>query len=180
MWHDVSMETTQEFSKKEIFFILLMAIGLLTITIIAIIPKYRIEFKDYFLMNDRKIISTVSGKLFPEGPTIKILKIKQNESIFLEIYSIKSHESEINITNTELNSQNLFISKLDLEGTKDGYFTFKGNATNLALSDIDNDSILEILAATYDEGSEPRLNIFKYSKENEAFYKISSAQRENL
>ena len=73
------METTQEFSKKEIFFTLLLAVGLLTISIVAIVPKYRIEFKNLFLSNERKIISTTSGLLYENGPEIKVLKIQKQK-----------------------------------------------------------------------------------------------------
>lgn len=160
------METTQEISKKDILLISVLFIILLIVSSIAIIPSWRGQFKNKYMNKERTILSTVEGRLTTEGPQIKVLKIMQNQGLLLEIYKI----------DTDGKIETL-LTKINMEESKDGYFTFKGNATNLALSDIDGDGTLEILTPVYDDTTTPRLNIYKYNIQTESFDKLSAPNR---
>lgn len=157
------METTQEISKKDIMLIVTLFALLLVVSSIAIVPSWRGQFKNKFLAKERTILSTAEGRLSADGPLIKVLKIIQNQGLILEVYKMDP-DGKIET----------LISKISMEESKDGYFTFKGNATNLALSDIDNDGTLEILAPVYDDSTTPRLNIYKYNSQAESFDKLSA------
>ncbi|HEY1078908.1 MAG TPA: hypothetical protein VGE46_02390 [Bdellovibrio sp.] len=61
------------------------------------------------------------------------------------------------------------MSKIPLFDARDGHVLMQGNATNLAITDVDKDGQLEIVVPTYDDQSVPRLNIFRYNPLNKAF-----------
>ena len=54
------------------------------------------------------------------------------------------------------------IASTKLPDKKDGYFTFNGDVTNLAVDDIDNDKKSEILATTFDNDLVAHLNVYRY------------------
>lgn len=141
--------------------------GLLTLVAMAlvtvvVVPSLRNKIKETFLRSERDVIAKVSGSLTPEGPRVTILKIKSKGNLSLEVYSI-DNANEMHL-----------LSRLPLFETRDGYFLVQGNATNLALTDVDKDGNLEIVAPTYDDQMVPRLNIFKYNPNTKSFDRVSA------
>lgn len=158
--------TTAEssFKKNEIALMGVLALIAVTLVTVAVIPSFRTKIKETFISSDRDVIAKVSGSLSPEGPQVTILKIRSKNSLFLEVYTTKESGS------TSL------IAKLPLFETRDGYFLLRGNATNLALTDVDKDGNPEVVAPTYDEQMVPRLNIFKYNSTGESFDRMAAPE----
>jgi hypothetical protein len=101
----------------------------------------------------RVILAVASADLKGSGLPLQILKVKTQEGLFLEVYSNKDEKEGIN--------QELLAS-IQLPDKKDGYFTFNGQVTNLAIDDIDNDNQPEILATSFDSDLVAHLNVYRY------------------
>lgn len=142
----------------------LLALVAMTLVTVAVVPSLRTKIKDVFLSGDREIIAKVSGSLSPSGPRVTVLKIKSKNALSLEVY------------NQEATGELSLITKLPLFENRDGYFLLQGNATNLAITDVDKDGLLEIVAPTYDDQMIPRLNIFKYNPVNKSFDRMTAPE----
>jgi hypothetical protein len=66
------------------------------------------------------------------------------------------------------------MARIVLPERRDAYFQLRGNATNLGLSDIDNDGTLEIMAPAFDEQMIARLNIYKYNAATRSFDRLNT------
>lgn len=139
----------------------LVAMALVTV---AVVPNLRLAVKDLILNPQREVLAKVSGRLYPEGPRMMILKIRSGGVLSLEVF-----------TNDELGISTL-IAKIPLFETRDGHFMLQGNATNLALTDVNQDGRLEILAPTYDDQMVPRLNIFRYNEDSKDFDRVTAPE----
>ena len=148
--------------------VLRIIIGILTLlavslSVVATNPRWRSDLKRVLSGEQRKILAKAEANLQPGGPQMKIFKIKSGEEISLEIFS--SPDGGSNFT---------LAQKITLEEKSDGYFNFQGNATNLALADIDNDSYFEIMAPTFDDQGVARLNTYKYDQSTHSFQKMDA------
>lgn len=153
-----------KFRKKEVILIVTLGLVAMTLIIVAVIPSLRSRIKEALLASDREVIAKVSGSLTPQGPKVTVLKIKSGAHLSLEIYSVDEN-------------QNLsLMTKIPLFESRDGHFLLQGNATNLALTDVDKDGNPEIVAPTYDEQIVPRLNIFKYNPQTQGFDRMTAPE----
>ncbi|MGE0631680.1 MAG: hypothetical protein AB7O96_04695 [Pseudobdellovibrionaceae bacterium] len=143
----------------------LLAMATLAATLIAIIPSWRAAIRFWFHGDERKILSFADGDLKNDGKNLRVYKIKTNEGLFLEIYEL-----------TETGFSGFHVGTIKLPDLKDGYFNFMGKPTNLALSDVDSDSIIEIIAPSYDENLIARLNVYHFNKTTEKFERITPQQ----
>lgn len=150
------------FQKKEVILILCLALVAMTLITIAVIPQWRTSVKDLLITDSREVIAKLNGSLSAQGPNVTILKIKNNTGISLEVYFLNQDEGMV------------LMAKLPLYETRDGYFLLQGNATNLALTDVDKDGNPEIVAPTYDEQMVPRLNIFKFNPGTKSFDRMTA------
>jgi hypothetical protein len=155
-----SQEST--FHKKEILLMSILAVLAMVLLTVAVIPSFRNSVKEIFSSSERIILAKVSGSITAEGPKVTVLKIRSKDSLVLEVYS------------DDPGQENSLIAKIPLYETKDAYFVVNGNATNLALTDVDKDEILEIVAPTYNEQMVPRLNIFKYNRASKGFDRVNA------
>lgn len=155
-----SQEST--FRKKEIVLMSVLAVLAMVLLTVAIIPSFRTSVKEIFSSSERSILAKVSGNITAEGPRVTVLKIRSKDTLTLEVYS------------DDPGQENTLIAKIPLFETKDAYFVVNGNATNLALSDVDNDELMEIVAPTYNEQMVPRLNIFKYNRASKSFDRVNA------
>jgi hypothetical protein len=160
----MTSKTDSTFTKKEILLMVSLAIIAMIVTTVAVIPNLRNSVKELFSSDSRTVIAKVSGTLTPEGPNVTVLKIQSKSFLELEVYKA---DAEGSMT---------IIAKIPLSETRDGYFSLKGNSTNLALTDYDGDGTLEIVAPTFDDQMVPRLNIFKYNSATHGFDKMSSPE----
>lgn len=155
-----SQEST--FHKKEILIMSLLALVAMALLTVAVVPSLRNSVKEIFSSNERVILAKATGSLTAEGPKVTVLKIRSKDSLMLEIYS------------EDPGQENTLMAKIPLYETKDAYFVVNGNATNLALTDVDNDEIMEIVAPTYNDQMVPRLNIFKFNRASKSFDRVNA------
>lgn len=139
-----------------------LAVLAMVLLTVAIIPSLRNSVKEIFSSSERIILAKVSGNITAEGPRVTILKIRSKDSLTLEVYS------------DDPGQENTLIAKIPLFETKDAFFVVNGNATNLALTDVDKDETMEIVAPTYNEQMVPRLNIFKYNRASKSFDRVNA------
>jgi hypothetical protein len=132
----------------------------LTLILIVAVPKWRLNLRDRLLPNARTLVAKVDGQLSADGPSIIVLKIKTRDQYFLEVY--RSNE------NLEL------MQRIALEEPLDGRFSFQGRFTNLAMVDINNDGVFEVVSPMFDKNSVPRLLIFKYNSVLQSFEKLTA------
>ncbi len=140
----------------------ILAVIAMMLTTVAIVPAFRNGIKDLFLSDERVILAKLIGDISPEGPRVTVLKIKDRELLSVEIYTAIEGEG------------NVLLSRIPLFESRDGYFILGGNATNLALTDIDKDGLMEIVAPTYNDQMVPRLNIFKYNRASKGFDRVNA------
>ena len=138
--------------------IILTTIALVLIAIVAI-PSWRLSVRNYILPDSRTLIAKIDGNVSKDGPNIIVLKIKSRDQYYLEIYKANQ--------NLEL------MQRIALEEPLDGSFYFRGQYTDLAMSDLDNDGYYEILVPMYDKNSTPRLLIYKYNPSLQSFEKLT-------
>lgn len=144
----LSPEST--FKKSELTLMAILAVIAMAMISIAVIPSLRTNIKDFFTFSGRIVIAKVSGNLGAQGPQVTILKIQNKGTLGLEIF-------------TDTPEGQILMTKIPMTDVRDGYFLHQGNATNLAITDIDKDGNVEIVAPTYDDQMIPRLNIFRYN-----------------
>lgn len=160
----MTSKTDSTFTNKEIALMIGLAIVAMVVTTVAVVPNLRTSVKDLFSSESRTVIAKVTGSLTPQGPHVTVLKIQSKNFLELEVYNSSAEDGMV------------MMAKLPLAESRDGYFTLKGNSTNLALTDFDGDGTLEIVAPTFDDQMVPRLNIFKYNSATHGFDKVSSPE----
>tara|TARA_B110001454_G_scaffold219201_1_gene251903 strand:- start:47886 stop:48338 length:453 start_codon:yes stop_codon:yes gene_type:complete len=143
-----------------IAFLFLMA---LSMAVVLAVPNFKKKFKEYFVTEHRTILGKVVGNLHPGSETFVILKIKQKENIFVEVYKEDPKTETLQ-----------FMQKLDLGQKKEGHFTFKNEATNLVFTNIDDDENLEILVPVFDSEMTARLYTIKYNESIMQFEVLNS------
>lgn len=139
----------------------LIAMSLITI---AVVPSLRTSVRDFFADSQREILAKVSGHLSESGPQITVLKIKSKNTISIEIYT------------QDENGALVLMSKIPLFDARDGHVLIQGNATNLAITDMDKDGTLEIVVPTYNDQMVPRLNVFKYNPTTKSFDRATAPE----
>jgi hypothetical protein len=131
---------------------------------VSVIPSWRRQAQAFFFNSDRKILAKVVTPIDLRKPEeFLIFKIQQNDQLFVEVYKKNSSQEEA-----------IFLTKILLAEKKDAFVNFQGNATNLAVSDMDRDGILEIIIPSYDNEVTPRLNIYKYNESSGSFDRLKS------
>lgn len=149
--------------KDRYFYSAATVLGLIAIALgaVASVPKARQAVRDLVLGDKRRILARADGQLDPQGAQVAVIKVLTNETLSLEVYEKKPPGEEM-----------VFQKRLVLPEKRDGYFHFRGNATNLVLADVDDDGGLEIIAPTFDENLIPRLNVYKFEAASQSFFKL--------
>ncbi len=133
----------------------------LSLAAISVIPQSREIIRSLVISQSRVVLAKAEADLTGHGANIAVVKVQTADSIALEIYEKTAEQDKLK-----------FMKRIVLPEKKDAYFTFRGNATNLVLTDVDGDGILEIVAPTYDENLIPRLNVFKFDPASNDFTKL--------
>ena len=105
----------------------------------------------------RQTLSKVDGPLLEFGLDVRVLKIRDNDKLFLEFLSKKADNSY------------WFINSVELEGNREAYFDYWGEPSSLLLLDDDGDGLLDVIAPTFDKFFRPRINLVVYNKESNLF-----------
>jgi hypothetical protein len=151
--------TTREKLTLAIFFLLtLVATG------IAVVPPWRESARRFLIKDTRQVLASARADLKGNGRQLSVLKVQTRDALIVEIYDSTDASGDLKL-----------IKSITLPDRRDGYFTFKGEATNLVVTDIDDDGTLEIIAPTFDTQLVARLNIFHYDKQTQDFERVSSS-----
>lgn len=159
------MQSESSFSKNEKLWVIVLSLIMMGLTTVAVVPSLRTKAKALIKSDGRHILAKVNGRATPESPRFTILKISEPEGLSLEIYTLEESSGKMILT-----------SKIRLSEKRDAFFSFQGNATNLAFTDIDGDGSLEIVAPAYDDQMVARLNIFKYNPDTKNFDRMVSPE----
>lgn len=125
--------------------------------ILSASPQIQNRVKSFFARGNRLILTKIHTFYGADQTEYLILKIKDSTGIQIEIYEVKSE------------TQKNFKQKFELTQDSDAYITIDKNTTNLALSDIDKDNQLDIVAPSADRNGNLRLNVFRFNAELNSF-----------
>lgn len=156
------MDSKKSFFTAESLWIGGLLVLALLVTTIAVTPKLRQGVRDFFIPEQRVILAKISGDLTGAGFAVTVLKIQTRDNLVLEVYA------------DEATGESRLFSRIVLPERRDAYFQLKGNATNLALADVDGDGSLEIVAPTFDEQMVARLNIYKLNPDTHSFDRVNA------
>ena len=126
----------------------------------ALHPDVRSGVRTAMMGDYRQVVSTAQGHLAGDARLFTVAKVKTRDSLSLEIFEIVG------------SGQQKLVEKIVLADARDGFFDFNGQATNLAIDDINGDGRPEILAPTFDSNLVGRLNVYNYDPESKAFTKV--------
>ncbi len=121
--------------------------------------KYANWTRDTFQSNQKKIYSYAEMQIPNSTEKITVYKVLSEGSLVLEAL----FEDEGRITDRR---------RLVLPQSQNAFMNFKGQYTDLVLSDFDNDGTLELVAPAFDNELIPRINIFRLDPENHGFTKL--------
>ena len=117
----------------------------------------RQKIAGWFNSSPQKVLSVVYGDLLDDGSSVKVVKFQSLEGVVLEFYA----ESPEGLRDLK--------SRVILPNAKDGFFTYRGEAVQLAVADLDGDGKMELLSPTFDDNMAAHLNPYHYSKSQSAF-----------
>jgi hypothetical protein len=131
----------------------LIPLGLVAVLALvgALTPAFREWVQTYIQDTSREVLATAEGDLLNDGSLVKAVKYKSGDQVFIEILrSTPDHSFSL-------------VDRIDLPDKHDGLFNFHGHITRLAITDIDGDGKMELLAPTFDSQLVPHLNIFRFN-----------------
>lgn len=123
----------------------------------------RYELRSALALNKRVVLSTVTGEITSDGILSKVVKVRNDNQIYIEVYKLYDSGQEL-------------VTKLSIPDVHDGYFHIKGESTNLLLNDIDGDQVPEIIAPSFDKDLVAHLNIFKFDSGSKSFYLMTQKE----
>lgn len=146
-------EAPKEKQNSSLFIIglVLLAVGA---AVLSSMPAVQNKVSHLFGSSDRQILSKISSFYGIKQTEYVVLKIHDADGIKIEIYEVLPGTS-----------QQIFKQKFELAKDTDAFITLDKNTTNLALSDVDKDGQLDILAPTVDQNGNLRLNAFRYNQD---------------
>jgi hypothetical protein len=158
-----SAETVLKVS--QIFLMTLAAIGFVA----AVHPDVRASVRGSLRADYRTVVSTAKGDLSGTGTLYTVAKVKTRDNIYLEIFQTITEQTESGQAATA--SQRL-VERIEISDARDAFFSFNGQATNLAIDDVNGDGRPEILAPTFDRNLVGRLNVIEYDNNTQGFTKL--------
>jgi hypothetical protein len=142
----------------------LVVIAVLT-AIASSMPSVQNTFREAFLSPERQVLARLTGFYGIAQTEYLILKIKDESGLQIEIFE-KPNDG----------SPQKFKQKFELIQDTDAYITIDKSSTNLALSDVNKDGQLEILAPSVDRNGNLRLNSFQFNSEFNTFEPLQETQ----
>lgn len=139
-----------------------LVLFLLLLGIVALYANrdLRDQLTDLIYRQDRQILATLKDDLEGLGNVTSVLKVRERGRIYLEFYSYERKGPE----NGEDQMVLELKQKLPLANSLDGYVTFMGEATNLAIGNLDADPQLELLVPTYNSDFVASLEVVKFNQ----------------
>lgn len=143
-------------------FIAVLIVLSMAIAIVLLNPELRTKTKDQ-LTGGRKSLATETAPIFNDNRIFKVSKVKEKDRLYIEIFFTSKNEISL-------------LQKIELPDSRNAFFTFQGEAKALALTNIDKDPILEIIAPTFDKEMLAHLNVYKWNKILNQFELVSSSE----
>lgn len=153
---DISSESK---NYRTIIILLILAV---VAAVLSSLPMVQSKAKLMFAKDTRLILAKVNTFYGTDQKEYLILKIKDPSGLQIEIYEISSG-------NETQKSQQIFKQRFELVQDSDAYINLEKNTTNLALSDVDKDGQLDILAPSVDRNGNLRLNTYRFNSELNSF-----------
>lgn len=138
-----------------------LAVCVVTVSIVASVPHWRDAVRARFIKPYREVLAKAKGNLVGQLQPVSVIKLKTEEGIVVEVYQITDEQGSERLK-----------TRLKVDERRDAFINLRGQATNLALLDLDGDGALEILVPVYDENLIPRLHVFKYVPTEDNFVKM--------
>lgn len=142
----------------------------------AVVPEVRAGVRGTLLKDFRSVVSTVTGDLSGDGRIFTVAKVKTRNNIYLEIFTtvantstdtlVDGHSETIEAAAPQL------VERIEIPDSRDAFFSFNGQASNLAIDDVDGDGRKEILVPTFDRNLVGRLNVFQYNDSTRGFSRL--------
>jgi hypothetical protein len=129
----------------------------LAAAVLSSLPLVQNKVKAFFSKDERVVLAKINSFYGAEHQEFLILKLKDAFGVQIEIYEVKP------------DAQNVFRQKFEFIQDSDAYITLDKSTTNLALSDVNKDGQLEIIAPSVDRNGNLRLNTFRYNKDLKIF-----------
>ena len=158
---------TSHHEKKYKRSILMLGIIAALGAILSALPQVQNKVKNFFTKDNRLILAKISTFYGLDQTEYLVLKIKDAIGIQIEIFEVKNE------------AQKIFKQKFELAQDSDAYITLDKNTTNLALSDIDKDQQLDIVAPSVDRHGNLRLNVFRFNSELKSFEPLLETETNN-
>lgn len=140
--------------------LVLVVLGYLASLAGAFSLDWRQGLQKHFRLDRKILLSTVSGDLFGDGSAVKVLKFRAPEGIVLEFLGPMDTGSRP------------LLDRIVFENHLDAYFDIGGEASRLAVVDLDGDQRLELIAPTVDPGLRNRLNALHFNSSTKKFEPI--------
>lgn len=141
-----------------------LGLGMMVLSMsIAFHGGLRYQIRTALQLNQRVVLSTITGDITNDGILSKVVKVRSDNQIYIEIYKLYNSGQEL-------------VSKLVIPDVHDGYFHIKGESTNLLLNDVDGDKVPEIIAPSFDKDLVAHLNVFKFDKNSKSFYLMTEKE----
>lgn len=141
--------------KWVLFSVLLLLAALVLAAVLT--PAVREGIQQHFNKSGREVLATAEGNLLGDGHSVKVIKYRYHDEIWVEVLK------------TEDNGSTTAIDRILLPDKHDGLFNFQGHVTRLAIADVDHDGSFELLAPTFDQQLVPHLNVFRYNPSMKKF-----------
>ena len=125
--------------------------------IAALHPEVRSSLRSSVIKDFRMVVSTAHGDLLGNGHELTVAKVRTRDAMYIEVYEPRADGGQ------------RLVERIELPDKKDGYFNFNGQATNLAIDDIDGDGRPEILVPSFDQNLVGHLNIYRYNQGSSTF-----------
>lgn len=138
-------------NKKNDFLTIGLVIGLMATLIVALTPGLRKKLKSYTFLSKNHVLSSIESNIFNSNDLYKIVKVRRAQSIDVEIF--KKNE----------NRAYERFQLISLPNTRDAYFEFGSQTLNLAIQDMDDDGVAEIIVPVFNEANQSFLAIYKYN-----------------
>ncbi len=98
----------------------------------------------------RKVLATAVGALRSEGEPLKIIKYQTSQGVWLEVFGPSN------------DGLRPLLDQIHLSDPFDAFFDLMGEATRLAILDLDGDGRLEVIAPTLDSRLSAHLNAYRW------------------
>lgn len=153
---------------------------LAVVAFVAVVhPDVRTSVRSSLRSDFRTVVSTAKGDLSGTGVMFTVAKIKTRDNIYLEIFETVieqtlDSESENASNNASINASSAtrLVERIEISDARDAFFSFNGQATNLAIDDVNGDGRPEILVPTFDRNLVGRLNVFEYNNDTREFSRV--------